>query len=268
MPAEFDTTALGFSLQNALLLARACEAAYLKNEDRLVDTAGQLGLAEVIRSFSVVVPEEDTDLHGVVAGGEGMAVLVFRGTDSLQEWLRDEVILQKPGFGGLVHKGFADALDTLWGELEPALAEVLSGRDLWVAGHDLGGALAVLAAARLQEQGTNVEAVYTFGAPRVGNLAFFEAYQPITYRLVNNNDVIAHVPAEVVPVWGYHYYTYKHVGTLKYFDRHGLLGEGSANWDLKKRLVREQLLRLGQPTTQGFQDHLLSSYLTALETNL
>jgi triacylglycerol lipase len=268
MSVEFDTTALGFSIQNAFFLARACEAAYARDEERLREAAGELGLAELLRPFQVLVPEEGTDLRGFVAANEEMVALIFRGAESLQEYLRDEAILQKPGFGGLVHKGFADAFATLWPEAEGSLAELLSGRDLWVAGHDLGGALAVLAAARLHEQGTNVEAVYTFGAPRVGNPAFFAVYQPITYRLVNNNDILAHVPAEVVPVWGYHYYSYKHVGTLKYFDRHGLLGEGSSDWTLKKQAVREQLLRLGQPPTQWFQDHHLSSYLTAIETNL
>jgi triacylglycerol lipase len=268
MPVEFDTTALGFSIQNAFYLAKACEAAYARDEDRLTAAAGDLGLGEAVRPFSRVVPEEGTDLRGFVAANEEMAVLVFRGAESLQEYLRDEAVLQRPGFGGQVHKGFADAFAALWDEAEAALAELPAGHDLWIAGHDLGGALAVLAAARLQEQGRNVEAVYTYGAPRVGNPGFFAAYQPITYRLVNNNDVITHVPAEVVPVWGYHHCAYKHVGTLKYFDRHGLLGEGTSDWTLKKQLVREQLVRLGQPPTDWFQDHHVSSYLTAIETNL
>jgi triacylglycerol lipase len=268
MSLEFDNTALGFSIQNAFFLAKACEAAAARDAERLRAAAGELGLAELLRPFQVVVPEEDADLGGFVAATEELVVLIFRGVERLQEYLRDEAVLQKPGFGGLVHKGFADAFAILWPEAEGPLAELLPGRDLWIAGHDLGGALAVLAAARLHEQGSSVEAVYTFGSPRVGNPAFFAAYQPITYRLVNNNDVIAHVPAEVTPIWGYHYYSYKHVGTLKYFDRHGLLGEGTSDWTLKKQMVREQLLQLGQPPTAWFQDHHLSSYLTAIETNL
>jgi hypothetical protein len=268
MALEFDTTALGFSITNAHYLAKACEAAYHKDASRLAAAAGELGLEESLQPFSVVVPEEGTDLHGFAASTEDIAVLVFRGADSLQSWLAEGAVLQKPGYGGLVHKGFADALEMLWDVVEPSLREQLPGHDLWIAGHDLGGALAVLAAARLQQQGVNVEAVYTYGAPRVGNLAFFEAYQPITYRLVNHNDVVPHVPAEVVPVWGFHYYLYKHVGTLKYFDRHGLLGEGTADWAVKKQLMREQLLRLGQPPTDWFQDHHLSSYLAAIENNL
>jgi triacylglycerol lipase len=268
MAVEFDTSALGFSALNAFFLAKACEVAYLKDPERLTSAAAALGLASAVQPFDVVVPDEITDYHGFVACNEEMAVLAFRGTDNLEPWLTDATAAQRPGYGGLVHKGFADAVDELWAEVEAALGGEAAGRDLWIAGHDLGGALAVLAAARLQQQGKNVEAVYTYGAPRVGNLGFFETYHAITYRLVNNNDIIPHVPVEVLPVKGYHYYLYKHVGTLKYLDRHGLMGEGTADWREKKRLVTEQLARLGQPPTHWFQDHLLSSYLTALETNL
>ena len=88
-----------------------------------------------------------------------------------------------------------------------------------------------------------VKGVYNFGTPRIGNLDFFSSYAVSTYRLVNNNDILTHVPAERFPVGGYHYVSYKHVGTLIYFDRHSQLGEGTTNWSRKKELVQEQLLR-------------------------
>jgi hypothetical protein len=85
--------------------------------------------------------------------------------------------------------------------------------------------------------------------------------------LVNNNDVAVHVPPEIVPVRGFHYYLYKHVGTLKYFDRHGILDEGTSEWDIKKNLIHGQLLRLGQPPTQWWQDHLLDNYIEVIRKN-
>lgn len=268
MPIAFDTTALGFSIENALLLARACEAANAPDEERVSAAATALGLTDAVEPFNLRVPDEGVDLRGFVGSVDDLAVLVFRETDSLDDWLRDTVLVQKPALGGLVHKGFADALDALWPIMKAALLAQLPGHDLWLAGHGVGGALAVLAAARLDEQGTNVEAVYTFGSPRVGNRDFFSAYRPLTYRLVNHNDVVAHVPAEDVLTGGYHYYAYKHVGTLKYFDRHGLLDEGTWDWRTKKDLLNEQLRRQGRPPTEWFQDHHLSNYLAALENNL
>jgi triacylglycerol lipase len=268
MALEFDTSALGFSALNAYFLAKASEAAYATDSDHLASAADVLGLAETAHPFDVELDDEFTDCHGFVAANDDMVVIAFRGTDNLERWLTDAAVVQRPWPGGLVHKGFADALDAAWGAVRTLLDEHMPGRDLWLTGHDLGGALAVLAAARLLHEGTEIEAVYTFGAPRVGNPGFYESYQSITYRLVHNNDIVPHVPAEVVPVRGYHYYSYKHVGTLKYFDRHGLLGEGTADWQTKKGLVREQLLRLGQVPTHWFQDHHLGSYVSAIENNL
>src|SRR5262249_4714497 len=137
----------GFSIQNAHYLARACAAAYLTEPGRLAAAVGELGLAGNLHPFDVVVPEEITDCHGFVAGAGDMALLIFRGSDSLQNWLTDAAIVQRPGPGGLVHKGFGDALDAVWEEVEPVLTEQTRERDLWIAGHGLGGALAVLAAA-------------------------------------------------------------------------------------------------------------------------
>jgi hypothetical protein len=277
MALAFETEAHTFDLDNAFFLARACDIVALKNTDAQARRAvEELELQEEsLAAFDVVDEEGSADYHGMIGVASEtekhgpLVLLAFADVDGHGPWLTDQAMMQRAGFGGLIHKGFADALDTLWSDIEPALRDRLEDQPLWIAGHGLGGALAVLAAARLQQAG-NIQphAVYTFGAPRVGNLDFFYSYAVSTYRLVNNNDIITHVPAEVFPVGGYHYCTYKHVGTVIYFDRHGQMGEGTTNWGRKKELVHERLLRLGQPPTQWFQDHHLSSYLEVLEKNL
>ena len=75
-----------------------------------------------------------------------------------------------------------------------------------VVGHSLGGALATFAAYDLYASGFNVAEVWTFGSPRVGSESFASAYANVlghrTWRVVNNNDKIPHVP---------HYPMYHHV---------------------------------------------------------
>ena len=97
------------------------------------------------------------------------------------------------------------------------------------------------AAYRLRAEGYPVRATYTYGSPRVGNLDFYNGYTPVNYRFVNNNDLVPHVPLEFLlvgllpddfklfgnPLHGLRHFVYKHVGTLKYLDRHGRLGEGT-----------------------------------------
>ena len=48
-----------------------------------------------------------------------------------------------------------------------------------MTGHSLGGAVALLAAARLYDEGASQIQVVTFGAPAVGNAAFNAAYEPL-----------------------------------------------------------------------------------------
>ena len=58
----------------------------------------------------------------------------------------------------------------------------------------------MLAAAAFRDKAT---AVYTFGQPRVGDRIFSEAYNEelggVTFRYVNNYDIIPHVPPDKLP---------------------------------------------------------------------
>jgi hypothetical protein len=67
-----------------------------------------------------------------------------------------------------------------------------------VTGHGLGGAFAILAATDIKSLYQSTDAVYTFGQPRVGNDAFasyYAKYLPDTYRVINNADIVPHLPA-------------------------------------------------------------------------
>jgi len=45
-----------------------------------------------------------------------------------------------------------------------------------IAGHGLGGAFAILAGGDVKTTYGNVDAIYTFGQPRVGNIQFAAYY--------------------------------------------------------------------------------------------
>jgi triacylglycerol lipase len=71
-------------------------------------------------------------------------------------------------------------------------------KDIVITGHSLGGAIATLCAVDLQYNFNNKNITcVTFGSPRVGNQAFTDSYikrVPDTYRIVNGNDLITHLP--------------------------------------------------------------------------
>ena len=83
----------------------------------------------------------------------------------------------------LVHQGFKDYADViLKNDLEKNLLYELKGNPtekLYITGHSLGGAVAIITAANLIERGipANQIKVITFGAPAVGNKGFAEEYK-------------------------------------------------------------------------------------------
>jgi len=104
-----------------------------------------------------------------------------------------------------------EALEEVWSDLLPHLTQLDGkGCKLWVTGHSLGAALATLCAGRYN----NVQGVYTFGSPRVGNDGFKEKLDANIYRVVNNDDIVARVPPPG---------TYVHVGELKFIDSDGII---------------------------------------------
>jgi triacylglycerol lipase len=121
----------------------------------------------------------------------GRAWLVFRGTESYPETelFRDlSIDLFCLPMGWLpCHAGFRRA----WAKLrEPArewLASVGKTAPLVITGHSLGGALALLAANEIALRGrATIEAVITFGAPRVGT--WFWTYRYHRLKAIPSGD--------------------------------------------------------------------------------
>jgi triacylglycerol lipase len=200
---RFEPHAAGLSPINALALANAALLAYSDSDaiHRFLDR-WQLADVQVL---------SNNGSQAFVARQDDCVFVAFRGTEPLNlgNWLADFKYPQRrlgPDIAGLVHGGFARALDEILQPTLDAIAEV--GRDrasrLYITGHSLGGALAVLAAAVLQFQaGRNVTAVYTYGQPRVGDQPFSSAYDAalgdVTFRFVNNLDIVPHVPPVRLP---------------------------------------------------------------------
>ncbi len=128
--------------------------------------------------------------------------LIFRGTQTVQEWIRNISISLSayllPEYGR-VHSGF---LQTYY-SVRRDVIETLSGIDpkakLFVAGHSLGGALTTLALPDIKANlNRTVSALYTYGSPRVGDNNFVTAFNlefgQRSYRIVNTSDIVTSIP--------------------------------------------------------------------------
>lgn len=141
--------------------------------------------------------------------------IVFRGTEpnQMKDILADVKAWRKPAREkGLVHFGFAQALDKVYDNIVQWLSEQkLDGeRNITCTGHSLGAALATIMASRL-----DANELYTFGSPRVGDRRFVKEMNTDKikhYRFVNNNDIVTRVPPPIV---------YRHHGELVYINHYG-----------------------------------------------
>jgi thioesterase domain-containing protein len=158
--------------------------------------------------------------YAAIAADHG--VLAFRGTEALKPgdslrkltavardwWIDARVAMVASSLGGQVHAGFQHALDALWPQLH---AQLHRAPRWWLCGHSLGGALALLAAARLRDQGFDLAGVITFGQPRVGNLDCATQLQSLPLlRVVNACDLVPELPPEKLG--------YRHAGELLHLD--------------------------------------------------
>jgi len=204
----FDPTISAYSTVNALWLAELSRLVYrhdIEEESpppQPTRTSFLVNAGFKQRQF-FLSRETDTQAMLVEFGGTSpFTVLVFRGTEqNIKDYLADleigKFLLVRNKKD--VHAGFTEALDSVWSEIDAALAKL--NCPIFYTGHSLGAALATLAAARHAPS-----AVYTFGSPRVGNQAFIASLCNVPiYRIVDDEDVVTTVPSEALG--------FRHVGT-------------------------------------------------------
>ena len=101
-----------------------------------------------------------------------------------------------------MHQGFYNAFQSVEGYLRKnvqSLMDSYSGAKIYLTGHNLGGALATLAALDIEEIFGKVDEFYSFGQPRLGNEAlatFFASKVPKRFRVIHYADIIPHLPPQ------------------------------------------------------------------------
>ena len=181
--------------------------------------------------------------------GPGIAVLVFRGTSDLRDWLTNLRVAPVPwSRGGRVHEGFARGLQHVFDEVEAELTGL--SLPTFVTGHSLGGALATLAASRHA-----FAAAYTFGAPRVGDGDFWSTLRCPLHRVVNGRDLVPTLPPRRLG--------YVHGGSLQHIGVDGDGEDGVDEDDLADTVGSSKARRWFDPHPT-LADHAPANYSAGL----
>lgn len=157
-------------------------------------------------------------IFGFIATRPGEVLVSIRGTESPGEWLCDfEAVPEACQIeAGTVHEGFLKVYEVIRDSALNGLDKYLNpGDQVYVTGHSLGAALAVLFANDAVSKTTALQ-VCTFASPRTGLADFAQNYNqklPGTLRVANRWDIVPNVPVPAPPAC-----LYEHVGTLASID--------------------------------------------------
>lgn len=241
---------MNFSTQSALF-ARMSNLAYLtpKEARKVFDKMGYTSTYYQSKGSNVYVLEDATDI-----------IVACRGTE-VKEWkdiqadLTIDLVPSRAGVGQ-VHRGFRRYTDNLWDNIKNHVLDCPQ-KKLWLTGHSLGAAMATLMARRfvLEPISHVVEALFTYGSPRVGNKTYINQFNDKIkhHRWVNDGDIVTKVPFSP---W------YYHCGTMHHIDAKGnvvLNYERKISWGRIVSLLLPHRLIMGD-----IKDHSSETYVKQL----
>jgi Predicted lipase len=148
------------------------------------------------------VEEPEAEVFGFVAESQDEIVIAFRGTRTFKDNETDQDLYQVPycfvNNAGKTHHGFTCTYQSARDGLIRELNKLSATKRLFIAGHSLGGALAVLAAFDIAvNTGFQNPVVYTYGSPRTGDPAFASRFNQVvknSIRIFNIHDIIPTLP--------------------------------------------------------------------------
>jgi hypothetical protein len=165
--------------------ARAAQAAYIVEEDKLVEAVEKLGYSFIARlvndELTAFVTVEDDEAQITIQGTR-----VIEHTDGAEIWddLDNDSILL-PNGAGLVHGGFFRPLARCWPDIKACIPQ--GAKRVLLRGHSLGGVRAHLGLRLAKDTGMPASAV-SFGAPKGGDKNFWATLDIHPERVVNRRD--------------------------------------------------------------------------------
>jgi hypothetical protein len=211
-----------YDVERSELLAKLSAVTYCP-EDSIMDWTCKW--CRQLPDFRLVdiIENKQSSVFGIIGrDSRGTSYLVFEGTQDMTDVLYDlqigKLVPYKDYPDVMVHKGFWNIYQTVREQIMEKIQEYTKShlyrssqnRDLYIAGHSLGDAIAFLVGLDLKET-TDItfNKIYGFAGPRLGNQAFVDLFENVVgkenyYRITAENDPVVHLPFE--------WMNYRHLG--------------------------------------------------------
>ncbi len=202
-----------YSDRTAWILARCSKMAY--------DKVAKLppALAEFDLKLTQKFYCDQNENFAYLATNKTYAVLAFKGTvPSESETVKTDADFKmvRARYGEF-HEGFLTTYREMALPIQKALAKL--DVPIYITGHSLGGALALVATTYIKDQ-DDLAACYTYGCPKVGNDQFANRLMKVpVYRCVHHADLVPGVP----------FYTlgFRDYGDMRYLSDNNKVCDGS-----------------------------------------
>jgi triacylglycerol lipase len=209
------------------------------------------------------IQDRKTDTQGFVASAGSDIYIVWRGSESPTDFLKDASVIKTSAFNCRVHSGFNSCLEAVSLKLYKLVKQAIQDiggpyevSNIYISGHSLGGALATLSAVKFAHWYPSMRdriKVVTIGSPRVGDRAFrnlFNKHISECVRIVHDNDIVTRVPK----------LNYFHVkGQLKLADDGTVMTNSLNPIKAITRIVKANI------TADSVKDHSADKYVKAVE---
>jgi triacylglycerol lipase len=190
-----------FNINDAIFLSVMISQSYQLFENGKLSLPKGFILRYIVRARAGV-EEPEEEVFGFVAESQNEIVIIFRGTRTYKDNESDQDLFQVPYTfvrnAGKTHRGFTCIYQSTRNELIRELNKISRSKRLLIAGHSLGGGLAVLAALDIAVNTRFKNPfVYTYGSPRVGDPNFAFRFNQIvnnSFRIFNVHDIIPTLP--------------------------------------------------------------------------
>lgn len=257
---------------NAYWMARLAQAVYHKvsEDEQLPDEAAILQNLQADDSdFQAVYGADNNTAQAALIQHKDYLCISCRGTNELADWLDNIKAFPSEQLFGKFHRGFWQSVEDIWQTIEQRiqtiqqqrLAAQLSKLPVFITGHSLGGAMAVIIAAKFVHADQPFTSVYTFGQPRAMTRETARLFNAEcgnrVYRFHNNNDLVTRVPARAMG--------YSHVGCYLYISQEKIIHREPGFWFRFMDAIDGAVAALREEGIDGIEDHGMAHYLNAVQ---